>query len=84
MERKAVLHHVEEFSPNEWLMRMSREDGYRLMRKFFENALRILLFYGPDWSRLSAVSSDSSFRERLLYVLNFIIFVWYLEYRCNG
>nr|DAU99809.1 MAG TPA: hypothetical protein [Crassvirales sp.] len=30
------------------------------------------------------MSSDSSFRERLLYVLNFIIFVWYLEYRCNG
>ena len=24
--RKAILHHVEEFAPNPWLMTMSRED----------------------------------------------------------
>ena len=34
--RKAVLHHVEEFSPNEWLMRMSREEWLALDEETFQ------------------------------------------------
>ncbi|MFR5657450.1 MAG: tRNA epoxyqueuosine(34) reductase QueG, partial [Butyricimonas faecihominis] len=34
--RKAVLHHVEEFSPNEWLMRMSRDEWLALDEEAFQ------------------------------------------------
>ena len=34
--RKAVLHHVEEFSPNEWLMRMSRDEWLALDEEVFQ------------------------------------------------
>ncbi len=38
--RKAVLHHVEEFSPNEWLMRMSREDWLSLDEEIFRERFK--------------------------------------------
>ena len=38
--RKAVAHHVDEFSPNEWLMRMSREDWLSLDEETFRERFK--------------------------------------------
>ena len=48
--RKAVLHHVEEFSPNEWLMRMSRDEWLALDEEAFQVRFKESLPRGPVWN----------------------------------
>ena len=38
--RKAVAHHIDEFSPNEWLMWMSREDWLSLDEETFRERFK--------------------------------------------